>query len=91
MTLSRGQGLAVSVDFKLLEEVIGIHSRKVGVHVGKDAHWERWLCGGQLGGTEDKHGRGPWKADQLGSACQQADGEMCNISIKVKLPLESPS
>lgn len=68
MTSSRGQGLAVSVCFKLLlEVVVGIHSGKAGVHVGKDAHWECWLCavdswGANVGGTL-------WKADQLGSTC----------------------
>lgn len=63
--------------------VVGIHIGKVGIHIGKDDHLGALaVCCRQLvGGTEDKHWKDLWKADQLGGACQQANGGMCNNII----------
>lgn len=93
MTSSRGQGLAVSVCFKLLlEVVVGIHSGEVGVHVGKDAHWEGWLCAVDSCGSLKTNMGGTCGRQISWVAPANRQMESCaTMCIKIKLPLESPS
>lgn len=93
MTSSRGQGLAVSMDFKLfLEVVVGIHSGKVGVHVGKDAHWECWLCAMDSWGALKTNMGGTCGRQISWAAPDSWQMERCTtMCIKIKLPLGPPS